>query len=181
LAEEDLSLANLFTNLLTQLGAGGRDYAANLEYIQAHTGGVRANLTHYIQAGDHNRMAPALHIHGRALHRKVDKLFYLLKDLALSVDFTDQRRLKEVITKHFTGLESSLNSNAMRYAINLSASGLDTPATVANHWYGLDYYMLIRKIARNLNKEIDGLTAKMLEFREKLLCTGNLSAKNFRK
>lgn len=170
LNEDELSLANLFTNLLTQLGAGGRDYSDNLEFIQAHTGGVRANLTHYIQANDHNLMSPALHLHGRALHRKVDKLFYLLKDLAESVDFSDQRRLKEVITKHFTALESSLNSNAMRYAINLSACSLDTPAAVANYWYGLDYYMTIRKIARNLNKEIDGLTAKMNEFKEKLLC-----------
>lgn len=171
LSEEDLSLANLFTSLLTQLGAGGRDFSANLEYIQAHTGGVRANLTHYIQAKDHNVMSPAIHIHGRALHRKVDKLFALLKDFALTVDFKDHRRLKEVITKHFTALESSLNSNAMRYAINLSASGLDIPSAVANHWYGLDYYSTIRKLARNLNKEIDTLTAKMIDFKNRLLCT----------
>lgn len=171
LDEKELSLANLFTNLLTQLGAGGRDYSDNLEYIQAHTGGVRANLTHYIQATDHGRMSPALRIHGRALHRKADKLFLLLKELTQSVDFNDQRRLKEVITKHFTALESSLNSNAMRYAINLSAAGLDIPSAVANHWYGMDYYLTIRHIARNLDGEIDGLVKKMNEFKEKLLCT----------
>lgn len=173
LQEEDLSLVRLFTYLMTQMGAGGRNYSDNLEYIQAHTGGIGVSLTLNLQASDHSVMHPSLKIRGKALHRKANKLFPLIYDLATSVDFTDLSRLTEVMQKHYTALETSLNHNAMQYAINLSASSLDVPSKLINEWYGLDYFVKIRSITQNLHNEIAGLVDKMKAFQEKLLCLEN--------
>src|SRR5262249_46021196 len=86
-----------------------------------------------------------------------------------STDFTDKHRLKEVIQKHYTALESSLNQNAMRYAINLSASGLDIPSKIANEWYGLEYYWKIKEIASDLTHYLGIVIDKMKELQTKLL------------
>ena len=173
LQEEDLSLVRLFTYLMTQMGAGGRSYAENLEYIQAHTGGIGVALSLNLQARDFNSFFPALKIRGKALHRKANKLFPFLYDLATSVDFNDVNRLISVLQKHYTGLETSLNQSAMQYAINLSASGLDTPSKIVNEWYGLDYFLKIRKIAQNIHQEIPALIEKMKLYQKKLLCLEN--------
>ncbi|MBA3956881.1 MAG: insulinase family protein [Parachlamydiaceae bacterium] len=167
--KEDLSLVRLFTVLLAQMGCGGRNYVENLDYIQAYTGGVGAFLSFNIQTDDNNAFFPTLNIRGKALHRNANKLFPLLYDLITSVDFTDQARLKSVIQKHYTMLHSSLNQGAIRYAINLAASGLDVPAYVSNLWYGLDYYWTIKKIAEGLNTQLPALITRLQQCKDSLL------------
>ena len=145
---EDLPYVRLLTVLFSQMGCAARDYKANLDYQQANLGGFGASLSLNLQAHDHAQFSPSFHIRGKALFRKTDKLFTLLREMATSIDFTDIPRLKEVILKHYTGLESGLAQNALKYAINKSASGLSVAATVAYDWYGLEYYWTIKKLAR---------------------------------
>ena len=166
---EDLYLVRLFTTLLAQVGCGGRSYVQNLEYIQAHTGGVGASLTQNTQARNFLEFHPSLTIRGKALQRKVNKLFPLLREMAESADFTDIHRLKEIILKHYVGIESSLNQNALKYAINLSASQLSPAAWISNTWYGLEYFWKIREIAQNIDHTLKPLAMQLQEMKEKLL------------
>src|SRR5262249_25064640 len=113
---------------------------------------------------------PSLHVKGKAMHRKAPQLFSLMREMVTSVHFTDTQRIKEVLIKHYTALESSLNQNALRYAINLSARGLNTAAMVANAWYGLDYFLLMRHLINNLDTQINPLVDKLRLLQEQLLC-----------
>lgn len=173
LPETDMSFVRLFCVLLTQMGCGGRNYIDNLEYIQGNTGGVGTQLAFNLQAQDHYHFKPTLNIRGKALHRKANKFFPLLQEIVTSADFSDHHRMKEVIQKHYTALESNLSQSAMRYAINLSASGLDVASKIANHWYGLDYYWKIKEIATDLNQHLGPLTKKMQELQNTLLGLDN--------
>lgn len=166
---EDLSYVRLFCVLLTQMGCGGRNYIDNLDFIQANTGGISASLFFNLQAQDALQFYPSIHIRSKALYRKSNKLFSLMADLTHSVDFTDLARLREVVLKHYTSLESSLAQNAMKYAINLSASPLDTASYIANAWYGLEYYWKIKHIASDLHNHLAFLSQKMQELHHKLL------------
>jgi len=159
--EEDLPYVRLLTTLLGQLGCGDRSYAKNLEYIQANTGGIGSYLSMNLQAKDHSQFYPALHIRSTALHRKSDKLFALMKETAVTIDFTDIGRLKEIILKQYTGLQSSLNQNALKYAINLSANGLDICCKISNKIYGLDYFWMMKRLAQNFDVEAEALISKL--------------------
>ena len=90
-----------------------------------------------MQAQDHTQFFPAFAIRGKALHRKLPYLFPLLRDFITSPQLSDKRRLFEILQKHFAVLESNINQNALRYAINLSASALNSPSFIANLWYEL--------------------------------------------
>lgn len=159
IAQEDLSYLRLFALLLTQIGAGDRDYIENLEYIQAHTGGLSASLALNVQVTDFNETRPSIHIRGKALHRKVEWLMPLLYDIASSADFTDGARIKENVLKHYTGLQSGLNQNGLKYAVSLSGSGLNDTSHISDKWYGFAYYQLIKKLATNWEAEVDHLLA----------------------
>lgn len=171
-SEEDLFYVRLFTLLSSQVGCGTRNYQQNLEYLQAHTGGVDTHVALNIQAEDHHKFMPYFTIKGKALYRKANKLFELLKEMATSIDFSDVQRLKEVILKHHTALESGLSSSALRYAINLSASGNNIPSKISNAWYGLDYFLKLRKLANNFDAYAHTLVAKLKEFQTHLMCIG---------
>ncbi len=170
-AEEDLPYVRLFTTILSQMGCGGRDYAQNLEFIQAHTGGIHASLTLNLQATDHTHYTPSLYIRGKALHRKAPNLFAMMHDLATSLDFSDIPRLREVIHKQYTALQSHFTQNALKYAINLSASGLDIPSKIANHWYGIDYFLKIKALAQDFHKHSEKLVEKLIFLKNTLLKT----------
>jgi presequence protease len=173
LPEAEMPFVRLFCVLLAQMGCGGRHYTENLDYIQANTGGIGASLAFNLQVADHHLFTPTINIRGKALHRKANKLFTLLQDLVTSADFTDLHRLKEVIQKHYTALESNLSQSSMRYAINLSASGLDVASKIANLWYGLEYYWKIKEIALDLNNQLIPLAEKMKEMQDTLLGLDN--------
>lgn len=168
LKDEELFFVKLFIDLAPQMGTGGRSYAENLEYIQAYTGGIGINLNLNRQAHDHAEIHPALHIHGKALHRNAEKLFILLREFLTFVNFSDKNRLSELIHKHYTGLEAGINQNALKYAINLSASGLDPSSYLANAWHGLDYFWKLKNLAQNLPREIDILIANLEILHDKL-------------
>ena len=169
IVEEDLPYVRLFTMILPQIGFGSRNYEENLKYIQANTGGISASVTFNLQASDHDQFFPSLSLRGKALHRKANKLFPLLGEMASVPNFTDIPRLKQIVLKHYTALQSSLNQNALRYAINLSASGLDVPSKIANAWYGLDYFWKIKELAQNFDQQAHHLVSKMQELQDQLL------------
>lgn len=170
--ENDLSMARLMTTLISQVGCSGRNYIENLDYIQANTGGVGASLTFNLQAADHTKFSPSLYIKGKALYTKAEKLLTLFHEMVSSLDFSDVSRLKELILKQYTTLHSTLNQNALKYALNLAASGLDTSAMIANKWYGLEYYSLIQKLAENFDVQADMLVQKLNELKGLMLGTG---------
>src|ERR1700722_3813918 len=124
--EKDLPLLRLFTLLLPQVGCGGRSYNQHLEYLLEHTGGVGVSLDLSLQAESADLMRPSLTIRGKALNRKLDKLFPILRDMVISADFTDTSRLKELLMQHLHGLENNIQHNSLRYAVNLAARGFST-------------------------------------------------------
>lgn len=169
IAEADLPLIQLFTVLLPQMGCGQRNYAENLEFIQAHIGGIKASLTFNLQASNAEIFSPSLYIRGKALHRKSEKLMTLMQEIVTSLDFKDLHRLREVVVKHFISLQNALHQNSLRYAINLSAASLDYPSKVANSWYGLDYYKQIKDITDNIDQRLSWLSEKLTSLKNSLL------------
>lgn len=169
---EDLPLVRLITVLLPQIGVGRRSYQENLEYMQANTGGLSTYISLNLQAQDHSVFSPTFHIRGKALHRKVEHLFPLIYDTAELPNFSDEERIKTIILKHYTAIESSLNSNALKYAINLSASNLNLPSKIAEHWYGLHYYWFLRDLVLHFDKKKSFIMGKIKSLSEMLLGIG---------
>lgn len=173
LAEEDLSYLRLLTVVLHQIGCGGRSYLENLEYIQGNTGGVGLGIDLNLHADNYKEFTPTLHVRGKALHRKAGKLFSLLHEMVTTATFDDIKRIKEILVKHFTGLESRLSGSALKYAINLSASSLNVASKVANDLYGLEYYWKVRDIVKRFDEIGPQVITKLENIYAKVCCLEN--------
>ncbi|MCE2982018.1 MAG: insulinase family protein, partial [Parachlamydia sp.] len=75
--------------------------------------------------------------------------------------------------KHFTAMESRLSSSALKYAINLSASALNTASLVANDLYGLNYFWKLKSLVANFEREGPLVLAQLKALREKVTCLEN--------
>lgn len=173
ISEEELPYVRLLTLFASQVGAGGRNYVENLDYIQAHTGGVRLSIHYNIHADDPSQFSPTLVLSGKALRRKGEHLTRLMYDIVTTADFNDRTRLKELIQKHYVAMQEGLTSNAIRYAVNLSGSGLDLPGRLTNAWYGIDYFVAIRDMAQNIDSRMDRIVEMLNRLKERLLGIAN--------
>jgi Zn-dependent M16 (insulinase) family peptidase len=173
LKEQDLAYLRLFTIILTQVGCDARSYQENLEYIQGNTGGIGAGVSLNLQADNYRKFFPTFHLRGKSLYRKAPKLFPLLHEVVATAQLNDLKRLKEIIIKHFTGIESRLNQSALKYAINLSASVLNEASRVANDLYGLSYFWKIRDFVKDFDRQGPQLLAKLQEIQKQVTCLKN--------
>lgn len=170
IAQEDLWLVRLFSTLLPQLGNGLRSYEETLSYIQENTGGIGAftMLNHQVQKGA--SFMPSFHLRGKAMYNKADKFFSLLFDMATNPNFTDRARLKELVLKHYTNLQSSFVNNALKYSMNLAASGINCAGFINNAMYGLDYLNKLKELAQDFDNKADWLIEKLQQMQRLLLC-----------
>ncbi len=169
LSEEELPLIRLLAVLFTQVGCGGRSYVEALNEIQAHTGGIGASVSLYLQAEDHKKFLPLFSLRGKALHRKVDRLFPLMRDFLLSADFTDLERIREILLKQHTALQSSITSQALRYAVHLAASGQGLSSKISDAWYGMEYFWTIQRLVKDLDEQLPILAKKLQELQTRLM------------
>ncbi|MCH9609805.1 MAG: hypothetical protein S4CHLAM45_08900 [Chlamydiales bacterium] len=168
--EEDLPYLRLFVLLLPQMGCGGRSYIENLNYVLQHIGAAGLSLELFPQADDPTVIKPALTVRGKALARKADKLFPLLRDMMVSTDFRDPSRIGELLMQHYYGVENSIQTSSLRYALNLAASGLSIPSKISNAWYGLDYYWKLKEIVQDFEKNPTPFIDKLEQMQK--LCLG---------
>jgi presequence protease len=172
LEEADFPYVELFTSMLTEVGAGGRSYIEQLEYLMAHTGGLGVGVSFNPQAKDHTQFYPALSFMGKALERKVDRLFPLFVDLLTSADFSDTARLRELMLQYDSALESALPSQGLRYASSLATSAFSPSARIGDAWKGVGFLQVVRKIARDPDAQIPQLQSRLQELQARLLAIG---------
>ncbi len=156
-----LPYVRLFALLLPQVGCGGRTYEENLEYIERHTGGVAAAINFNNLVVDYTQFTPTFHIKGKALNRKAGILFEILRDIVVSLDFSDTDRIKEVVMKHITTLDTFFVQHAIKYAIGLGASGQNISSYLSNEWFGLSHYQFMKALSENIDSELPRIVERL--------------------
>lgn len=170
IAEEDLPYVQLFVYLLSEIGVKDRNYVKNLEYHQAHTGGVGAHCSLHPGINSPHHLNPTLSIRSKALYRKADKLFLLLKEMSQSPRFDEKKRIEELILQLNSALQNRFNQNAMRYAIQTAVSGFSQAQSIQNAWHGLKYFQTIQEITKNLDQKLPEIIEKLIYLKDHLLC-----------
>ncbi|MBI2810432.1 MAG: insulinase family protein, partial [Candidatus Melainabacteria bacterium] len=168
ISDEDLPYVHLLCSLIPELGSGNRTYTQNLEYLQAHTGGIAASCALHLQTADPKTCRPSFTLRGKCLDRKVDKLLPLMHDTLLAPRLDEKKRIEELLLQLRDSQLSRLNRQAMRYAIHLALSGFSPASYVTEAWYGLRYYKTIESITQDLKKNLPKLIDKLQEIKKHL-------------
>lgn len=166
--DADLPWLHLLTTLLPEIGSGNRSYIQNLEFMQAHTGGISASCALHLQTSDPKLARPSINLRGKALDRKVGQLFTLMKETLTLPRLDEKRRIEELVKQLRDSQLNSLGRQAMRYAVQLSLSGFSPAAHVNESWYGLRYFKAIELLCRDLQKNLPELIDRLLSLHAQL-------------
>ncbi len=168
-SKEDLWLVRLWASLLPQLGCGSKTYQETLEYLQAYTGGIAASISLHSQAHDPHVISPRWHLRGKALSRNIQRLCTILSEVSTAPRFDDRRRLRELLEKRYTDLESALPNKALEYASSRANAHLSEPLYISEMLYGLSFFRNIRELVLHYGEREDALIEKMEEISQAML------------
>ncbi|MEX1013296.1 MAG: insulinase family protein [Waddliaceae bacterium] len=171
--KSDIPYLRLFQRLLTEVGCGDRDYLTNLEYLQAHTGGITASLSLNYQIDAIGEIQPTFSLFGKALSRETAQLFSLFKDILTSPRFDETQRIRDIILKQHTSLQSHLAQKGLSYAIQLSTKSFGVGREISSLLFGIDYLHFLRDLVDNIDEKLPKIQEKLFELKNKLLLTGS--------
>lgn len=134
-------------------------YAELYNEINILTGGMDVVTNTYGSYLDGNKYTVTLEMKVKALEENFEKAIELVKEIILTSDFTDKKRLKEIIAEGKSRMQSQMTSSAHGLAANRALSCTSVPAAVNEKLSGLDFYRLIEK----LDSEFENRAQELIE------------------
>jgi len=168
LKTEQLKYLPVFSSLLTQVGAGGRNYLEMAEAMEAVTGGISARTSLLDDPADLNQFDAGFELKGKALVRNSVALMELLQDFLLTSDFSDLNRLHKVLGQMQVSMENSVPQSGHTYAARMAAAGLSPASQLREQWSGLSQIALVRELAAKSVDELSELAAMLTSIAQSL-------------
>ncbi len=163
LTAEQRKYLPVFSSLLTQIGAGERDYLQMAEALEAVTGGVSARTSLLDDPHDSDKFTASFELKGKALVRNCQPLFGLLHDILLTPAFGDLQRIHTVLNQLQVSLENSVPQSGHTYAARTAAASLSLVGWQREQWTGLSQVALIRELAAKTVAELEPLATTLTE------------------
>ncbi len=174
LTTEQRKYLPIFSSLLTQVGAGKRDYLQMAEAMEAVTGGISARTSLLDDPEDADNFSASFELQGKALVRNCQPLFDLLQEFLLAPDFSDLQRIHTVLNQLQVSLENSVPQSGHTYAARTAAASLSLSGWQREQWSGFSLVTLIRELAAKPAEDLTELTTILTEIAEQLFHQGQL-------
>jgi len=176
LTAEQRKYLPIFSSLLTQVGAGKRDYLQMAEAMEAVTGGISARTSLLDDPRNLNNFSTSFELRGKALVRNCQPLFALLQEMLLTPDFSDLQRIHTVLNQLQVSLENSVPQSGHTYAARTAAASLSLAGWQREQWSGLSQVALIRELAAKSVEDLSELATTLTGIAEQLFNQGQLQA-----
>lgn len=170
LSEEQRLYLPIFSSLLTQVGAGKRDYLQMAQAMEAVTGGISARTSLLDNPQDLDKYSASFELKGKALVRNCAALFELLQDITLAPDFSDLQRIHTVLNQLKVSLENSVPQSGHTYAARTAAACQTPAARLREQWSGLTQVAVIRQWAAKTQEEMQPLADMLTQIGRQLFC-----------
>lgn len=157
LPQDLIPYANLLADLIGTLNTENYDFGSLDNALNIHTGGFYTYLNTYKENDDDSKLIPKFVVNSKATVDKADKLFELATEILNTTKYDDVDRLKDVLIRHQTQIESMVKNNGMGIAMTRLSSYYNNEGMFDELTNGIEYYKFITDIVNNFetkNKEV---------------------------
>lgn len=171
LERELLDVLPLFTECLTEVGYGKKDYRQAAAWQVAISGGIHARLSLRGDVANVNAIKALFSLSGKALVRNHHHLGQLLKDTLETARFDELPHLHELITQTRMDQENSVTERGHHLVMTASSSRISPTGALSHYWYGLEGIRNIKKLDSILEESanLDKLASLFCRIRDRLL------------
>lgn len=155
LAPELVPYLPIYATAVTSMGAAGRTYAEMDERETSLTGGISASVGLPGHHSSPHRWGAYLYLSTTALDEKTDGMLDVLGERWFLADFTDRKRLKDLIIEAAIERREAASEAGHVMALQYAARHLSDNAALVEQFAGLTQARLARTWAEEFNREAD--------------------------
>ncbi|GFS94923.1 presequence protease, mitochondrial [Nephila pilipes] len=147
LSEEEIMLLPLFTSIITQMGAGERNYKELDQEIQLKTGRLDVSLHLSEHPSNPTEYRQALLLSSYCLDKNIKDTFSLWKDILTDVQLKDNERFTQLIRLSATEMAQSITHHGHVYSMRRACSSLSHCAHIREKTSGLSQVTFMKQLA----------------------------------
>ena len=171
---EDLPYLSILRSMFGYMDTEYHSYAELSNDINIHTGGVGCGLNAYPEAGEKVNPHVRFEFKVRVLENKLEKAFELLREIILTTQIADQKRLVEIIAQSKSRIESMLSNSGNMVSATRSMAYFSEYAFYQDVTMGIGFYEAICKMDDMIKKEPDMLIARLRKVANQVIAKNRL-------
>lgn len=158
----------IFGRALFEMGTEAEDYVRLSQRIGKSTGGIYANAVSVSALGARENVIK-LFIRGKSTVAQAPELLAILKDVLLTTNFNNRRRLKQIVLEEKAGLESSLIPGGHSVVNTRLRSQFDEAGWANDQMKGIGYLFALRELANDIDKKWKSVLKRFEKIRNLLI------------
>lgn len=173
-AQSELGYLGLFTNALGLVSTEKYSYTDLANATNIYTGGISTGTASHPDIKDRNNFVFKLEVKLKVLEKNLDKALELMEQMLLTSDFTDTKRLGELVAQIKARLQANLSSSGHLVAAMRSMSSFSRYALYQDELKGIAFYRSICRIEKELSESPKNVSDKLAAIAKKLFARNRM-------
>lgn len=173
-AQSELGYLGFFTNALGLVSTEKYSYTDLANATNIYTGGISTGTASHPDIKDRNNFVFKFEVKLKVLEKNLDKALELMEQMLLSSDFTDTKRLGELVAQIKARLQANLSSSGHLVAAMRSMSSFSRYALYQDELKGIAFYRSICRIEKELSESPKSVSDKLVAIGKKLFARNRM-------
>lgn len=173
-AQSELGYLGFFTNALGLVNTEKYSYTDLANATNIYTGGISTGTASHPNIKDRNNFVFKFEVKLKVLEKNLDKALELMEQMLLSSDFTDTKRLGELVAQIKARLQANLSSSGHLVAAMRSMSSFSRYALYQDELKGVAFYRSICCIEKELSESPKSVSDKLAAIAKKLFARNRM-------
>lgn len=173
-AQNELGYLGFFTNALGLVSTEKYSYTDLANATNIYTGGISTGTASHPDIKDRNNFVFKFEVKLKVLEKNLDKALELMEQMLLTSDFTDTKRLGELVAQIKARLQANLSSSGHLVAAMRSMSSFSRYALYQDELKGIAFYRSICRIEKELSESPVSVSDKLAAIAKKLFARNRM-------
>lgn len=173
-AQSELGYLGFFTNALGLVSTEKYSYTDLANATNIYTGGISTGTASHPDIKDRNNFVFKFEVKLKVLEKNLDKALELMEQMLLTSDFTDTKRLGELVAQIKARLQANLSSSGHLVAVMRSMSSFSRYALYQDELKGVAFYRSICRIEKELSESPKSVSDKLAAIAKKLFARNRM-------
>lgn len=173
-AQSELGYLGFFTNALGLVSTEKYSYTDLANATNIYTGGISTGTASHPDIKDRNNFVFKFEVKLKVLEKNLDKALELMEQMLLTSDFTDTKRLGELVAQIKARLQANLSSSGHLVAAMRSMSSFSRYALYQDELKGVAFYRSICRIEKKLSESPKSVSDKLAAIAKKLFARNRM-------
>lgn len=173
-AQSELGYLGFFTNALGLVSTEKYSYTDLANATNIYTGGISTGTASHPDIKDRNNFVFKFEVKLKVLEKNLDKALELMEQMLLTSNFTDTKRLGELVAQIKARLQANLSSSGHLVAAMRSMSSFSRYALYQDELKGVAFYRSICHIEKELSESPKSVSDKLAAIAKKLFARNRM-------